>query len=137
MQHDHVSWHTGSDYPTELPEEAAATHIGMFFAWAAQRGLVGTEHMEDYSEEFEDELLTRKVTPGQYLLRTTSGLADTDLTRQGNSFARDYYGEGHYYADLANVGAMVGRPGQFMLPDTWEMFEVLDNRFEAWCARED
>jgi hypothetical protein len=34
MKYDDASWHFGGEFPKDLPEEAAATHTGMFVAWA-------------------------------------------------------------------------------------------------------
>jgi len=37
--YDHIRFHTEEDYPENLPPENAATHIGMYWQWAAQAGL--------------------------------------------------------------------------------------------------
>ncbi|WP_265102660.1 hypothetical protein [Acinetobacter sp. 'aerobic (ED)'] len=33
MKYDDASWHYGGDFPADLPQEAGATHIGMFLTW--------------------------------------------------------------------------------------------------------
>ncbi|WP_441328174.1 DUF7832 domain-containing protein [Mesorhizobium album] len=33
MKYDDASWHSGGNFPRELPPEAGATHIAMFVAW--------------------------------------------------------------------------------------------------------
>jgi len=41
MKYDDASWHYGGDFPDDLPDEAGATHTGMFLAWALLSGLGG------------------------------------------------------------------------------------------------
>ncbi|MGN6118448.1 MAG: DUF7832 domain-containing protein, partial [Rhodanobacter sp.] len=41
MKYDDASWHYGGDFPKDLPDEAGATHTGMFVAWALLSGLAG------------------------------------------------------------------------------------------------
>ncbi|OFQ14808.1 cell surface protein [Neisseria sp. HMSC068C12] len=38
--YDNIRFHLDEDYPDQLPPENAATHIGMYWQWAAQAGLV-------------------------------------------------------------------------------------------------
>ncbi|WZB61364.1 hypothetical protein WJ970_29215 [Achromobacter xylosoxidans] len=47
MKFDDASWHYEGDYPADLPESAAATHIGMFLAWALLHGMAGEELIDD------------------------------------------------------------------------------------------
>ena len=34
--YDNIRFHLDEDYPDQLPPENAATHIGMYWQWAAQ-----------------------------------------------------------------------------------------------------
>jgi hypothetical protein len=37
MKYDDVSWHnSAAEYPKDMRDEAAATHTGMFVAWALE-----------------------------------------------------------------------------------------------------
>lgn len=36
-KYDDVSWHYGGDFPKELTEKNASTHIGMFIGWIRRR----------------------------------------------------------------------------------------------------
>ena len=47
MAHDRIDWHSGAaNFPSDLPDEAGGTHIGMYLAWAITRGLEGKFHRE-------------------------------------------------------------------------------------------
>jgi hypothetical protein len=46
---DEIVWHTNGDYPAGLPREAAATHMGMFLAWAVFNKLASTRHYDKKS----------------------------------------------------------------------------------------
>jgi hypothetical protein len=37
--YDNTRFHTDENYPAGLPAENAATHIGMYWAWAASQNL--------------------------------------------------------------------------------------------------
>ncbi len=39
MKYDDASWHFGGDYPSDLPQENACTHTGVFLAWALKTKL--------------------------------------------------------------------------------------------------
>ena len=41
MSYDKADWHSGGNYPADLPSDNGGTHIGMFLAWAILRGLEG------------------------------------------------------------------------------------------------
>src|SRR5688572_23363485 len=42
-KYDDADWHYGGDFPEDVPEQAGATHMGMFVAWAWSAGLAGEE----------------------------------------------------------------------------------------------
>lgn len=91
MKYDDASWHRVGDFPKNLPEAAAATHTGMFLAWALLSGLAGSLHIEDFRDELE-RLKARHITPGQFFLRVCRGkFTDQDLNEQGNAFASSYF----------------------------------------------
>ena len=63
VKYDDASWHYGGTYSSDLPPEAAATHIGMFLAWCLLQGMGSDELRDDYGPELK-KLATRKLTPG-------------------------------------------------------------------------
>jgi hypothetical protein len=139
MKYDDASWHYGGDFPKDLPDEAAATHTGMFVAWALLSGLAGQIHIDEFPQDLE-QLRTRSVTPGQFFFQSCDGkFIDENLNDQGNAFAATYFDleHGSYLADYENVlGADL--PSLYHVPDTWLTFDklkpTLDNRFAAWLS---
>jgi hypothetical protein len=137
MKYDDASWHYGGDFPKDLPIEAGATHIGMFFAWAVLSGLAGEIHTEEMPEDIE-RLKSRSTTPGAIFLQMCDGkLTDEDLNDEGNAFALAYYNleTAVYFSDYeSTLGA--GLPDLYYVTDNWENFDklkpVLDKRFAHW-----
>ena len=140
MKYDDASWHSEGKFPSGLPEEAAATHSGMFLAWALLRGMVGEEHAEDFADDL-NELKSRKVTPGAYLLRLDGKFTDEELNEEGNAFAAAYFDfeKGQYIKDYEKILAK-GLPSAYHVADTWENFDrlqpILDKRFKAWRSKQ-
>ena len=139
VKFDDVSWHSGGEFPADLPPEAGATHIGMFVAWALLHGLAGDIHIGEFPEPLA-RLRERRITPGQFFLEACDGkFTDEDLSEVGNRFAEQYYEQDDrpvsYFADYA---ATVGtEPGSiYHVPDTWETYErieqIIQQRFEDW-----
>jgi hypothetical protein len=134
VKYDDASWHYGGDFPADLPPEAGATHIGMFFAWMAAHGMAGELHTREWPDELA-RLAAREVAPGQYIRQSIDEkLTDEDLTAEGNAFASDYYGEAGYFGDLARVSE--GLPTIYHLPDTWTTYDtlapIISARFAEW-----
>jgi hypothetical protein len=133
VKYDDASWHYGGDYPKDLPSEAAATHIGMFLAWAIERDLVGDVHREDSTESLE-RVRARQMTGREFLLKECDEkLTDEDLNDLGNEFALSYY-EQKYLTDYCDT--LVEGDTAYHVPDTWENFDrlapVLDQRLADW-----
>ena len=131
------------DYSTEqqpLPKGHAATHIGMFLAWAAFNRLLNEYH-EQHSTELVGRLRRRQITGRQFFEGACKEqFAEKDLNVEGNSFAEHYYRDtagkrGAYFADYKKVLA-AGLPSFWHVADTWENFEkiapVITRRYEEW-----
>jgi hypothetical protein len=137
MKYDDATWHSGGNFPADLPPEAGATHTGIFLAWALVSGLAGELHETELLEELE-QLRRREVTPGAFFLSTCDGkFSDEDLSPEGNAFTREYFDfeSGEYLTDYANVFSE-DLPSLYHVPDSWESFErmrpVLDERLTEW-----
>ncbi len=137
MTYDDATWHNGADFPADLPAEAAATHAGIFLAWALLAGLGGEYHVVDSAEELEH-LLARKRKPGEYLLAVCNGkLTDEDLSAEGNAFAKAYYQQdgASFIADYQEYLAK-GLPTEYHVADSWtnvdKLQPVLDRRLANW-----
>src|SRR5712672_207837 len=120
------------DYSTEgerLPEGHAATHIGMFLAWAAQHQLLNDFH-EQRSATLVAQLRNRQITGRQFFeAACNERFAEKDLNVEGNAFAEHYYrnsaGEkGPYFADYRKTAA-ARLPSFWHVPDTWESYDTI------------
>jgi hypothetical protein len=131
------------DYSTEeqpLPKGHAATHIGMFLAWAAQHQLLSDSH-EQQSAPLVAQLRARQISGRQFFeAACREQFAEKDLNVEGNAFAEHYYrnaaGEkGVYFADYRKVLAS-GLPSFWHVADTWDNYQrlepVITQRYEAW-----
>jgi len=131
------------DYSTEeqpLPNGHAATHIGMFLAWAALHGLLNDYH-EKHSAEPVARLRARQITGRQFFeAACKEQFAEKDLNVEGNTFAEHYYRDpagarGPYFADYKKVLA-ARLPSFWHVADTWENYDklapIIDQRFETW-----
>ncbi len=137
MKYDDATWHSGGDYPANLPAAAAATHTGMYLAWALLVGLGGRFHGENSAYDLEA-LKARTITPGAFLLTTCDGkFLDEDLSEEGNAFTQIYFDfeTGQYLKDYQTT-----LDHQFtsiyLVADSWENFDllkpILDARLNAW-----
>ncbi len=137
------------DYSTEadpLPKGHAATHIGMFLAWAVLNELQSDFHREHYDEHLEK--LRRREITGRQFFEAACGerFSERDLNEEGNAFAQHYYVDetgkrGAYFADYKKVLA-AGLPSFWHVADTWENYEmiaaVISRRYAEWrnpCRR--
>ena len=134
MKYDDVSWHIGAEeYPKELPREAAATHTGMFIAWALLAGLGGELAPDDLPP-----LQSRSITPGRFFHERCDGkFVDEQLNAEGNAFTAAYFDldKGSYLRDYDAVLCR-GYETAYQVPDTWENFDKLkprlDRRLDEW-----
>jgi hypothetical protein len=137
VKYDDASWHSGGEFPAGLPPDAAATHSGLFLAWALLADLGSDYHRVESAEDLE-RLRARTLTPGQYFLAVCDGkLTDEDFGPEGNAFARAYYQQdgasflGDYQEHLAK-----GLPSDYHVADSWTNFDklkpVLDRRLANW-----
>jgi hypothetical protein len=131
------------DYSTEaqpLPKGHAATHIGMFLAWAVLNGFGGDYHRERSAEHLA-KLCRREITGRQFFeAACNERFSEKDLSEQGNAFAQYYYADetgkrGLYFADYRKTLA-AGVPSFWHVADTWDNYEkiavVISRRFEEW-----
>ena len=137
MTYDDATWHHGDDWPRDLPQDASATHSGLYLAWALFSGLGGDHHLVDSPDEFA-QLQARKLTPGAYLLMACDGrFTDDDLNAEGNAFTKAYFQQAGatFFADYREYLAK-GLPSEYHVADSWSSFDklapVLDRRLATW-----
>ena len=137
MTYDDAAWHRGEGWPEELPDDASATHSGLYLAWALTAGLGSDHHLVDSPDELA-ELLARRLTPGVYFLTVCDGkFTDEDLNAEGNAFTRAYFQQegATFFADYREYLAK-GLPTEYHVADSWSSFDklapVLDRRLANW-----
>jgi hypothetical protein len=139
MKYDDAAWHYEGNFPKDLPWRAAATHTGMFVAWALLRDLASERHLRDFPQGVLS-LRARRLTPGLFFLSTFDGkFSNDDLNAEGNAFAAHYYDlqNGQFIKDY-EAALAVGVPEAYYVKDSWENFDLIsplvDDRLAAWRA---
>jgi hypothetical protein len=137
MKYDDATWHSGGDFPEDLPPEAGATHTGMYLAWALLSGLGGRIHTEECPEDLEC-IRNRELTPGAFFLKVCDGkFTDEDLNDEGNAFTSKYFDleTGSYVEDYTSI-LDDDLESIYHVADSWETFELirplLDRKLAAW-----
>ena len=137
MKYDDAAWHSGGDFPEDLPPEAGATHTGMYIAWALLSGLGGSIHTEECPEDLAC-LRNRDLTPGAFFLKYCDGkFTDEDLNDEGNEFTAQYFDfeTGDYANDYSSI---LGDDVEsiYHVQDSWDTLELLrpllDKRLADW-----
>jgi hypothetical protein len=141
-KYDDASWHYGGDYPEDLPNENAATHIGMFMAWCIENDLMSEEQKEESGEDLQ-KVIDHKMTGAKFLINNCDEkFIDEDLSELGNDFTKAYYENDAKFAkkyssyddDFAFI--FDEYETSYHVEDTWENYErikkVIDQRFQEW-----
>ncbi|MBD8078782.1 hypothetical protein [Cellulosimicrobium arenosum] len=144
--YDDVDWHSGGEgLPADVGPGGAATHIGVFLAWAVLEGHASADLLRDATDEVVG-LRARAATGARLVLARGGALTDADLDDDAAAFAAAYYtgdeddpdGAGLYledYVDAASPDA--GDPEDvYRVPDTWETYDLvgplISARFSQW-----
>jgi len=149
-KYDDASWHYGGEYPENLSNENASTHIGMFLTWCINNDLLSEELNEDAADETE-KVKRKEMTGAEFLIDVCDEkFSDHDLNEQGNEFARDYYTDDTSFAKKYNsfgddYSVVFDKKAEehnfeyesfYHVEDTFENYElikpVIDQRFEEW-----
>lgn len=91
--YDNIRFHTDENYPANLPPEAAATHIGMYWAWAASQGLANPvwQNSPESAYDFKA-MLAGEMSGADFVLTHMDGaLIPEDFTELGQRFTAFYY----------------------------------------------
>lgn len=141
MKYDHPEFHWSNEFPSDVPEENAITHMGFFFAWALQRGLVGEFHRaEDDSAEALAGVEAGQFSPRQYVIEfCDSQFTNEDFSDTGNAFVSSYYVQ-QYFKDYSNTFEG-DYETIYHVEDSSEnvnkILPVLDRRFNEWSEKRD
>ena len=140
MTIDRMDWHYGGEYPPNLPNENAGTHIGMYLAWIILNNLESAELHEGGEEELE-KLRKREITGRDFLISNCDEkFWDVDLNSKGLEFTLDYYldGEnyGQYIVDYLEVFDDDTKEIFYELENTWENYDkiapIISKRYLEW-----
>ena len=150
LKYDDASWHSGENFPEDVPRKNCATHIGMFLSWCMENNLISDSLKEKTASEIE-KLIQRKITGAEFILTAMDGkLSESDLNNFGNSFAKDYYADdtdfGNQHSSFADdyinlFDTKAEQNGEsyksfYHIEDTHEnyflMRQMIDYRFEEW-----
>ena len=143
MAIDRADWHSGGNFPADLPPENGGTHIGMFLAWIIHNGLQGEFHNDESPKDLEA-VRARRMTGREFLFRACDGkFWNEDLSDEGNAFAAAYYsgeggkGYGPYIEDY-ELALAAGLPSTYHVEDTWANYDaiapVISRRYAEWLA---
>ncbi|MGD8912335.1 MAG: hypothetical protein PVJ68_06280 [Candidatus Thiodiazotropha sp.] len=137
MKYDDASWHYGGDFQSDLPNNAGATHTGMYVAWALLNDLAGDFFTEDSPEDLL-QLQKRETTPGAFFISMCDGkFTDDDVNDEGNSFTEYYFDfeNGRYLDDYEEI-LCKELPSLYHVKDSWENFDkispIIAKRYKEW-----
>ena len=136
MAYDRMDWHFGSEnFPSELNDDNAGTHIGMFIAWVIRRDLIGELHLKESVESI-SKVKSRQMTGTEFLkLECDEKFWEDDLNDKGKAFAQYYYGANMYYEDYGSI-LSDELSSVFHVIDSWDNYEKLalklDEQFNKW-----
>lgn len=140
MKYDDAEFYFLNFESDDLPNEAGATHIGMFMAWMIRHDLVSEDLQASASTELEL-VKSKKITGREFLVDLCDcKLMAEDLSEDGNTFASWYY-ESNYLDDYAQVFKVRGETTMEFcsVADTWENYNqlapVLAKRFTQWQSQ--
>ena len=137
--YDNIRFHLDEDYPDQLPPENAATHIGMYWQWAAQAGLVNPvlQTAADFAA-----MTSGKISGQHFLLKHMDGaLTADDFTELGQRFTEFYYtdeedGYGAFMEDYVLALDTPSLGGFYHAKNTPKTFAkltpVFQTAFEKW-----
>ncbi|KXO89569.1 hypothetical protein [Tsukamurella pseudospumae] len=139
MTYDDAEWHQETVDELGLPEDNAATHIGIFYAWMRAHDLAsGTTLWHGVPEPVPDPHLDllddRKLTPGAYLVQHMVGQFDSGaFTDEGNAFTDASYSA--YLDAYSTVPEVAGYDSTYAAPDTWQLYDAVAPTIDALYAR--
>lgn len=134
-----MDWHNGaSDFPSDLPAEAAATHIGVFLAWMIRNDLVSDLHKSESAESIL-KVKSGQMTGAQFLIEECDEkLFEEDLNEEGIGFARHYYDSSLYF-NAYGLELLEDEPTIYHVRDSWENYDkvekLIDNAFIRWQTK--
>jgi hypothetical protein len=118
MTYDDASWHYDTALEHGLDSDCGATHIGMFFAWLANHGMVDPNFTDVTA------LVNRTATPGRFLLKHCAGEIDPFmLTTAGAAFTEAGYDA--YSRSYEYIPAVAACSPSYAAPDGCALYDAV------------
>lgn len=140
---DRIDWHSGGDFPDNLPEINGGTHIGMFIAWIINNNMIGQMHREDSAEAIQ-KVLSREMTGRDFLVGACDEkFWEDDLNEEGLAFTTYYYqtdSAGAFKNYVDDYCSVLGQAldSIYEVEDTWENYDklrpLIDKKYADWKA---
>ena len=134
--YDKAKYHYDGDFPSDLDEDQALVHTGMYLGWLVERGLCSATFVEESGEAIA-RFMGREMTGPQLYDHWDGCLIGDMLGPEGNAFSQAYFDfdRGKYLKDYEDVLCRA-LPSLYHVADTWENYERIrariDERYEAW-----
>ncbi|ASK27626.1 DUF7832 domain-containing protein [Neisseria chenwenguii] len=136
--YDYIQFHTDENYPENLPPENAATHMGMYWQWAALQGLANPvwQTAPETAADFAA-MQAGRMSGAQFLLKHMGGaLTPEDFTEWGQRFTEFYYddeedGYGAFMEDYVKTLNTPALGGFYCAADTPETYAALAPVFQT------
>jgi len=138
MTYDRIDWHSGNNYPKDLPKDNGGTHIGMFLSWIINNNLIGDLHINS-SENSLNQVKNRLMTGRNFLIKECdSKLWPEDLNHEGNLFAQYYYANDNDYGQYIDDYSIVFNKYEtlYHVEDDWKNYDLIEpiitQRYNEW-----
>ena len=134
---DKAAYHLDSVQRLGLDASCAGTHIGLFFGWAAHKGLTAS-WLEDRTPTEFAAFRAGDLSGPELLSHWDSALLDDMFTDEGLAFSASYLPPVGPFLEDYRATLAKDLPSPFHVQDTAEnqaaLNQVLDRRFETWHA---
>lgn len=134
MHYDHITFHTQENYPSDLPKENAANHMGYYYKWAVSQNLHSPE--AEALPRF-TELQNGTLSGAEFVLTQLGGGIDTTCFNDlGNRFTQYYYhdedeGYGNFMIDYFLALGIETEEHFYHTQNTRENQQILNRVFQT------
>ncbi len=130
---DDMTWHLDENFPKDLPEEAAATHMSMFLGWVIDNHKQ-SDKLKDIIGDDLEKFRQREISLNFLTLNYCEKLYEEYLTVEAAQFTKKYYDD-FYLKDYQTCLDEKGK-SLFHMPATWEKYEqvkiLIEQRYQDW-----
>jgi len=135
---DKIDWHSGGNFPDDLPPENGGTHIGMFLTWIIDNDLIGEWHLENSMSSIQA-VKSRQMTGRDFLIEECDAkFWDEDLNKEGLEFTKYYYDDEKMNLYINDYEELLGDELEtlYHVENSWSNYDRLrkriDERYLDW-----